>query len=98
AASGCGAGVRCSVAVPRTTCPGAGCEVRFDGGDRLFTSGGPLSMSHVEDPGTPLIGGGTELLSRQTVGNAVSYSVPVGEDKYPGANNAFVSLKYVSLE
>src|SRR5262245_5792770 len=97
-ATPCTAGMKCSVTIPRTTCPGASCEVRFDGSDRLYTSGGPLSMSHIQEPGTALIGGGTEQLSRQTVGAAVSYSVPVGEDKYPGANNAFVSLKYVSLD
>lgn len=84
----------CSVPVnPRVTT-----DVRFDGGDRVFTSGSSLTIAHVQDPGTPLIGGGTELLARTLVQPALSYSVPVGENLYPGANNAFLSTRYVSLD
>ncbi|MEO8359668.1 MAG: hypothetical protein ABI672_06530, partial [Vicinamibacteria bacterium] len=72
--------------------------LRFDGGDRVYSVGGSLSIAHIQDPGTPLIGGGTELLARELVKNAVSYSVPVGEDLYPGTNNVFQSIKYAALD
>jgi hypothetical protein len=48
--------IRCSVPVnPR--CPPAGVcsatlndDIRFDGGDRIVTSGGPISFVHNQDP------------------------------------------------
>ena len=84
----------CSVPVN----PRVATDIRFDGGDRVVTTGSSLSIAHVQDPGTPLIGGGTELLSRTLVEPAVSYSVPVGEDLFAGANNAFLSTKFVTLD
>lgn len=84
----------CSVPVN----PRVSTDVRFDGGDRVFTSGSALAIAHVQDPGTPLIGGGTELLPRTLVQPAVAFSVPIGENLYPGANNGFLSNRYVSLD
>ncbi len=72
--------------------------IRFDGGDRVFSTGGALPIAQIQDPGTPLIGGGTELLARELVKNATSYSVPVGEDLYPGANSAYFSVKYEAID
>ncbi|MEO8359669.1 MAG: C25 family cysteine peptidase [Vicinamibacteria bacterium] len=73
-------------------------SIRFGGGDRIFNSGGGLSIAHVQDPGTPLIGGGTELLNRALVKNAVAFSIPIGEDLAIGANAAFASTKYGALD
>ena len=73
-------------------------SIRFDGGDRVFNVGGSLSIAHVQDPGSPLIGGGTELLSRELVKAAVAYSIPIGENLAPGANNAYASAKYTSID
>ncbi len=57
-------------------------EFRFDGGDLALTSGGPLAVIHSQYPLTNFIGGSTEILSRQAVEAARSYSVPIGEDLY----------------
>ena len=69
---------------PRCATPGActAAEVRFDGGDFIETSGGPLSLVHSQDPLTQFIGGSTEVISKQAVQAARSYSVPIGEDLY----------------
>ncbi|MCP3957629.1 MAG: DUF11 domain-containing protein [bacterium] len=70
---------------PRCAIAGActASEVRFDGGDFLETTGGPLSLVHSQDPLTQFIGGSTEVISKQAVQAARSYSVPIGEDLYP---------------
>ena len=70
----------CSIPMPRSAA-----DVRYDGGDRIVTSGGPLSVAHVQDPISPYIADAMEILSKQAVANAVSYSVPVGEDIYVNA-------------
>lgn len=69
---------------PRCATAGActAAEVRFDGGDFVETSGGPLSLVHSQDPLTQFIGGSTEVISKQAVQAARSYSVPIGEDLY----------------
>jgi len=94
-----------SVPVNPTRCAVAGAciasEVRFDGGDLIFTTGGPLSLVHSEDPLTQFIGGSTEMLSRQAVEAARSYSIPVGEDLYPafGCPNCVMEpFHYVDLD
>jgi uncharacterized repeat protein (TIGR01451 family) len=85
--------VFCSVPVN----PRANTDVRFDGGDRIFTSGAAITIAHVYDPGITLIGGATELLPRTLVAPAVSFSVPVGENLFAlGAN--YASMKYASLD
>ena len=90
--------LRCSVPVPRAVPALATPTIRFDGGDRVFSAGGSLSIAHIQDPGTPLIGGGTELIARELVKDAVAYSIPIGENLFPGANNAYLSVKYGSLD
>ncbi|MEM7583364.1 MAG: C25 family cysteine peptidase [Acidobacteriota bacterium] len=82
---------RCAVAGSCTAS-----EVRFDGGDLVVSSGGPISIVHSQDPLTQFIGGSTEMLSRQAVAAARSYSVPVGEDLYV-ADTATEPFHYVDL-
>lgn len=72
-------------------------EFRFDGGDRLFSSGGPLSLVHPQDPLSPFIGGATEIISRQALQNAQSYSIPIGEDIFAGNNTTTEPFQYVDL-
>ncbi len=76
--TGCTFGIRCTVPVnPR------GIATRFDGGDRLLTSGGPLALIHNQfPPPYPQIGGSTEVLPRQAFTGATSYYIPAGEDRY----------------
>jgi len=69
------------VTIPRNTA-----EVRFDGGDRIVSSGGPVTMVHVQEPaahnGADVnapgnLGGAVEILSKQAVEAATSFSIPV---------------------
>jgi uncharacterized repeat protein (TIGR01451 family) len=69
--------IQCSVPIPRTAA-----AVRFDGGDFLKTSGGPISLVHHQDPLTQFIGGAVEMISHESVGGATSYSIPAGENLY----------------
>ncbi len=72
-------------------------DIRFDGGDLLKTTGGPLSLIHNQWPLTQYIGGATEILSRQAVEAARSYSVPIGEDLYV-LDTVTEPFQYVELE
>ncbi len=72
-------------------------DIRFDGGDRVVTSGGPLSMIHNQNPLSQYIGGATENISFQTVEAARSYSIPIGEDIYGGEGSATQPFKYVDI-
>ena len=72
-------------------------DIRFDGGDLIETSGGPLTLIHSQYPLDNFIGGSIEILSRQAVEAARSYSVPIGEDLYAG-NTVTEPFHYVELE
>jgi uncharacterized repeat protein (TIGR01451 family) len=107
--------IRCSVPVnPR--CTGGVCNaddfllnlrIRFDGGDRIVTSGGPVSFVHNQDPkcsggcattDMTIIGGATEVLSKQAFQNATSYSIPIGENLWTGDGTVTEPFKYAALE
>ena len=74
-----------------------GSDIRFDGGDRIVTSGGPLSVIHNQNPLSQYIGGATENISYQTVEAARSYSIPIGEDIYNGEGSATQPFKFVDI-
>jgi len=69
-------------------------DLRYDGGDRIITSGGPVDLTHAMWPlrhwnghswvGGSWIGGAWEIYSRQayTDADAYSYRLPIGEDLY----------------
>ncbi len=88
-----GTPTRCSVPLN----PRVATDFRFDGGDLLKSTGGPLSLIHNQWPLTQYIGGATEILSRQAVAAARSYSVPIGEDLYV-LDTVTEPFKYVELE
>ena len=92
ASGGCALGVQCTVPLnPRGT------ALHFDGGDRLVTSGGPLSLIHNQfPPPYPQIGGSTEVLPRQAFTGATSYSIPAGEDLYV-AGGPYQMFNYTSV-
>ena len=74
-------------------------DLRFDGGDYMAGSGGALTVIHIQDPSGSggFIAGASEMISQQAVGDATSYSVPVGEDTYGGNNTVTEPFKYVDL-
>ncbi|MEM7248232.1 MAG: DUF11 domain-containing protein, partial [Acidobacteriota bacterium] len=82
-------------------------DVRFDGGDRIYSSGGPLSLVHVQGPfGFPFIGGASEILSKEAVGELLAFTITIGEDTFtdyggddtPGEPFEAVALNLVSFE
>ncbi len=104
AAPNCGAGANLQGCVPIN--PRVATDIRFDGGDRMLTSGGPVSLVHIQEPIANLggiLGGAVEIVSRQAVGPATSYSVPVGQDSPTNLGTAgnpfvFVDLNLVAFE
>jgi len=78
-------------------------DVRFDGGDRVVASGGPVTLVHVQEPTanlTGILGGALEVLPLQAVRGATSYSVPVGEDTFTrlgGTGTAGMPFRFVDL-
>ncbi len=88
-----GTPTRCSVPLN----PRSAADIRFDGGDLIETSGGPLTVIHSQYPLTNFIGGSIEILSRQAVEAARSYSVPIGENLYV-ANTVTEPFHYVDLD
>ncbi len=58
-------------------------EIRYDGGDRVISSGGPIDLTHAVWPlDDSWIGGAWETYSRQAYFNTYSYRLPIGEDLY----------------
>jgi len=58
-------------------------DIRYDGGDRIITSGGPVDLTHAMWPlNNSWIGGAWEVYSRQAYADTYSYRLPVGEDLY----------------
>jgi uncharacterized repeat protein (TIGR01451 family) len=57
--------------------------LRYDGGDRVLTSGGPVDLTHAMWPlDNSWIGGAWEMYSRQAYADTYTYRIPVGEDLY----------------
>lgn len=58
-------------------------HIRYDGGDRIITSGGPVDLVHAMWPlNRSWVGGAWEVYSRQAYTDTHSYHLPVGEDLY----------------
>jgi len=57
--------------------------IRYDGGDRIFSVGGPVDVAHAMWPlDNSWVGGAWEIYSRQAYASAYSYHLPIGEDLY----------------
>lgn len=85
--------LQCSVPVnPRVVT-----DIRYDGGDYLVSTGGPLALVHPQDPLSPFIGGATEIIPREAVADAIAYTIPIGEDIYSGDNSVTEPFKYVDI-
>jgi hypothetical protein len=58
-------------------------DFRYDGGDRVLTSSGPVNLAHAMWVlGNTWIGGAWEVPSRQTYDGTYVYRLPIGEDLY----------------
>jgi fimbrial isopeptide formation D2 family protein/uncharacterized repeat protein (TIGR01451 family) len=80
-------------------------DIRYDGGDRIISLGGPVDVAHNMWPlDEPWIGGAWEMYARQALTGFHSYLIPVGTDSYdyadPGAGDPghYRSFKYVELQ
>ncbi len=77
-------------------------DLRYDGGDRVITSGGPVNLTHAMWPlDNSWVGGAWEIYSRQAYADAYSYRLPVGEDLYDfggGDDGNYGDLRNVYLQ
>jgi len=73
--------------------------IRYDGGDRIISSGGPINLVHAMWPcDESWVGGAWEVYSRQAYANAYAYTIPIGEDLYQLDSAAYADFKYVYLQ
>ncbi|RME48005.1 MAG: DUF11 domain-containing protein, partial [Caldilineae bacterium] len=82
-------------------------DIRFDGGDRLVATAGPIGLVHnlwpvdmsQSPPDQTWMGDSWEIYSTQALQNALSYRIPVGEDM-AGSNPQFthVDLQIQALQ
>lgn len=79
--------------------------VRFDGGDRIVSIGGPVGLVHnlwpadlsATPPDITIMGDAWEIYSTQALENGFSYRTPIGED-LAGAQFANVDLQVQALK
>lgn len=76
--------------------------LRYDGGDHVFSSGGPVDLTHAMWPlDNSWIGDAWEVYSRQAYADAYSYRLPIGEDLYAfggGDTGRYGDFRNVILE
>jgi len=76
--------------------------IRYDGGDRIITSGGPVDLTHAMWPlDNAWVGGAWETYSRQAYADTFSYHLPIGEDLYTfggGDTGAYGDFRNVYLQ
>ncbi len=73
--------------------------IRYDGGDRIMTSGGPVNLTHAMWPlDNSWIGGAWEVPSRQAYRDTYVYRVPIGQDLYQTDSSTFGDFRNVYLE
>jgi uncharacterized repeat protein (TIGR01451 family)/MYXO-CTERM domain-containing protein len=74
-------------------------DLRYDGGDRVISLGGPVNLAHALWPHELIhIGDAWEVYPRQALGGYLTFRVPVGEDSYDGNNGWFAPFKHVLLQ
>ncbi|MBN1888086.1 MAG: DUF11 domain-containing protein, partial [Thermoflexales bacterium] len=58
-------------------------QIRYDGGDRVISTGGPVALAHAVWPyNASWVGDAFEIYSRQAQEGAYSYRLPIGQDLY----------------
>jgi hypothetical protein len=88
-----GAGIHDFVPVPRGT------SLRYDGGDRLLSIGGPINVAHSLWPEQDVkVGGAWEIYPLGAWATGYSYKIPVGEDLYDESGAYYLDFEHVWLE
>ncbi len=76
-----------------------GRELRYDGGDRIISVGGPVDVAHSIWPhNQTYIGGAFEIYPEAAFEGYYNYIIPFGEDTYDYDGGDFSIFKYVALE
>ncbi len=76
-----------------------GTTIRYDGGDRIISTGGPVNVVHNVWPADQsYIGGAWEIYSKSAFSTGNYFTIPIGEDMYDGATGLFASFLYVWVE
>jgi len=83
-------------------------DIRYDGGDRILSSGGPVDLMHAMWPlrywngsawvGGAWVGGAWEIYSQQVYAEDHSYRLPIGEDLYKFDADAYGDFRNVYLQ
>ncbi len=74
-------------------------DLRYDGGDRIISSGGPVDLVHAMWPlNNSWIGGAWEVYSRQAYANSHSYRLPIGENLYKFDADDYGDFRNVFLQ
>ena len=91
---GSGPGINAFVPVtPRGT------ALRYDGGDKIMSAGGPINVVHTVYPSDGnWIGGAWEIYAVRTLESNLRYRVPVGTNNYGGAANPYSEFQNVFLQ
>jgi len=88
-----GAGIRAFVPVPR------GLALRYDGGDRILSIGGPIDIVHSLWPAADVrVGGAWEIYPIGAWATGYSYIVPIGEDLYSNSAAYMGDFEHVYLQ
>jgi len=76
-------------------------DLRYDGGDRIIASGGPVALSHALWPyNSSWAGGAWEIYSYEARADTYAYHIPIGEDLYTqggGDEGLYGDFRYVYL-
>ncbi|NMB77054.1 MAG: DUF11 domain-containing protein [Myxococcales bacterium] len=94
---GSAGGLNAVIPIPRNPT-----DMRYDGGDRIVSIGGPVSLAHATWPqGNVYIGDAWEMYSRQAVEGFLTFRIPVGRNSYTnngGDTGTFAPFKHVELQ
>ena len=75
-----------------------GTDLRYDGGDRIYTLGKPISAVHSFWPrDQDGVGNAWQLYPREAVSRFYSYRVPAAADLWDGPGGSYAPFKYAEL-
>ncbi len=79
--------------------PSRGTALRYDGGDKIMSAGGPINVVHTVYPSDGnWIGGAWEIYAVRTLESNLRYRVPVGTDTYVNGTSPYSEFQNVFLQ